>query len=87
MIEQGCPACVPYVKVHIARSRVATLHQLLLVDFHLKKAQNESKKVDSPRSVFNSNLQPQRVSAQFFNYILSHLARTEVWVNMKLVTL
>lgn len=39
------------------------------------KSQNESKKVDTTRSVFNSNLQPQRVSAQFL--IISYLILAE----------
>lgn len=81
MVEQGCPACVKlrvsYLKVHITRPRVAALHQQLPVDFHPQKnkSQNESKKVDTTRSVFNSNLQPQRVSAQFL--IISYLILAE----------
>lgn len=76
MVEQGCPACVTlrvsYVKVHITRPRVA-----VLVDFHPQKnkSQNESKNVDTTRWVFNSNLQPQRVSAHFL--IISYLILAE----------
>lgn len=56
-----------------------------------KKAQKESKKKKekkwSPEISFQQHFGATASVSSVFNYILSHLARKEVWVNMKLVTL
>lgn len=59
---------------------------LLLDDFHKNNKKNESKS-GRPKISFQLQFGTTESVSSAFNYILSHLARKEVWVNMKLVTL